>query len=178
MDQKRRFEIRAEVLHEDLESLSREPIGIVDSIDAEVTVHIDGRPLFVTPEGQARSAQVPILVFLLYLAQALDRLRKEETSEERVHLTATLYEFHLRKRGAEIEFEIYELGHRGKDSKLVASTLLPFGELVGEFNAVAKATLAKVLAVNPRLRQNEEVAALLDLSAALAAWTTTGTPRT
>jgi hypothetical protein len=171
MERKQRLKFTVEIPEEELRWLSSESTeflreAIPDAVDANVTIQIDERPLFATPDGVARSITIPILLFLLDLAPAVNRLKRGETSEERVSLTSTLYAFRMRRLGSDVEFEVYE--HDRRTSTLIASTHLSLDELVAEFCSVTEATLAAVLTSNPRLKEYVELATLREVSAALA----------
>ncbi len=167
MSNRSRIEIRAEVSKDNLLEISQESVETfaTDAVDAYVTIRIDGRSPFTSPQGLERPVYVVVLEFLLEFVEALTRLKARETLEERVFLTGTLYAFHLSMSGTDVLLDIYE--HDKRVSRIIASTRLPFNHLVAECRAVAKSILETILAANPRLRIHETLVSIGNLTTAL-----------
>jgi len=162
-----RIEIRAEVPKDNLLEISQASVEsfVTDAVDAYVTIRIDGRSPFTSPQGVERPVYVVVLEFLLDCVEALTRLKARETREERVFLTGTLYAFHLSMSGTDVVFEIYE--HDRRVSRPITSTQLPLDGLVAECCAAAKSILETILEANPRLKAHETLVNIAKLAAAL-----------
>ncbi len=128
-----------------------------DALDGDFLILVEGRSPFqpgsdyrISKDGALKA--VPILLFLWRLAEAVNRLRSGQSTQEHVVVTSTAYALHMERQGMEIDLRVQEEGRAGR--KDLARTRLSTPELVLQTKSVAELTLLSVLASNPSLENN------------------------